>query len=101
MMVTALGEIQKHTLGLANDFVEQCESLGLQIVSPGGKRRSAIIAVHVPEAVKVHQILTEHKILCSCREGNLRFSFHVYNNETDIEKTMDVLKTVMRNKEVV
>ena len=88
--------IQEYTLGLANMFVEECESLGMQVISAGGKRRSPIIAVQIPDAVHVHQRLQEKKILCSCREGNLRFSFHVYNNEEDIEKTIDVLRSVIK-----
>jgi selenocysteine lyase/cysteine desulfurase len=89
--------IQEHALGLAKIFIDECKSLGLRIISAGGKRRSPIVAVHVPDAVGVHHILQEKKILCSCREGNLRFSFHLYNNEEDIEKTTDVIKSVIKN----
>ena len=88
--------IQEHTLGLANTFVDECTSLGLKVISAGGKRRSPIISVHVPDANKVHHILEEQKILCSCREGKLRFSFHLYNNEEDIEKTLDIIKSLIR-----
>lgn len=88
--------IQEYTLGLAQMFVDECEALGLKVISAGGKRRSPIVAVHVHKAATVHQILQEKKILCSCREGNLRFSFHIYNNEKDIEKTIDIIKTVIK-----
>ncbi|MBN2016941.1 MAG: aminotransferase class V-fold PLP-dependent enzyme [Candidatus Cloacimonetes bacterium] len=88
--------IQNHALGLAQNFTAECKSLGLKIVSEGGKRRSPIVAVHVPDAAKVHRELQDNKILCSCREGNLRFSFHLYNNENDIEKTIDVIKILFK-----
>ncbi len=88
--------IQEYTLKLAELFVSECKTLGLKVISKGGKRSSAIIAVHVPEAAKLHKILQENKILCSCREGNLRFSFHLYNNEKDIEKTIDIIKQVIK-----
>ncbi|HEX38372.1 MAG TPA: aminotransferase class V-fold PLP-dependent enzyme [Candidatus Cloacimonetes bacterium] len=89
-------KIQVYTLRMAEMFVDECKALGLKVISVGGKRRSPIVAVYIPEAVQVHQKLQEKKILCSCREGNLRFSFHVYNNERDIEKTIDVLKTAIK-----
>ncbi len=88
--------IQEHALGLANTFVDECTSLGLRVISAGGKRRSPIISVHVPDAARAYSIMQEKKILCSSREGNLRFSFHLYNNEEDVEKTIGVIKSLIK-----
>ncbi len=86
--------IEKHALKLANYFADECKSLGYEVVSPGGKRRSAIVSVHFHDSEKVFETLLEQKVLCSLREGNIRFSFHLYNNKEDIEKTLKYIQKV-------
>ncbi|MDP8315163.1 MAG: aminotransferase class V-fold PLP-dependent enzyme [Candidatus Celaenobacter antarcticus] len=88
--------IEKHALKLAQQFADECEEQGYTVVSPGGKRRSAIVSVHFGDSKKVYEALLTHKVLCSLREGNIRFSFHLYNNEEDIEKTLDIIKSLIR-----
>ncbi|MBC8383303.1 MAG: aminotransferase class V-fold PLP-dependent enzyme, partial [Candidatus Cloacimonetes bacterium] len=89
--------IEKHALKLANYFADECEQLGFRVVSPGGKRRSAIISVHFQDSKKVYEALLQQKVLCSLREGNIRFSFHLYNNEEDVEKTLHCIRELFKD----
>ena len=89
-LINELGiqNIEKHALKLANYFADECKNLDFEVVSPGGKRRSAIVSINFRDSKKVYEVLISKKVLCSLREGNIRFSFHLYNNEEDVEKTL-------------
>jgi len=88
--------IERHTTGLVESFIEQVSVLNVGIASEGGKRRSSIVAIEVPEPEIAFNALKEKRIICANREGKLRFSFHLYNNETDVERTIAALGKVMK-----
>jgi selenocysteine lyase/cysteine desulfurase len=66
-------------LGLANRFRA---GLGL---APGS---SAIVSVDLPGAA---ERLTAAGIVAAVRDGRLRVSWHLYNTEADVDRTLDVL----------
>jgi cysteine desulfurase/selenocysteine lyase len=41
----------------------------------------------------LYAFLTTHGVRLSIRRGILRFSFHVYNDESDVERTLDLVKS--------
>lgn len=87
------------------DFTDRaCERLtaaGAKVVSDrrpnhrGGQQRSGIVSFewpgHDPMAVKRHA--TRQNVVFGCRAGRLRISPHAYNNEEDLDRLIDALKT--------
>jgi selenocysteine lyase/cysteine desulfurase len=74
--------IAEHDLGLARRF---CAGLGLP--EPG----SPIVRVPVPDADAALAQLEKAGIRAAGRAGALRLSFHLYNDEADADRTLDVL----------
>lgn len=72
--------IQTHDVGLANRFRA---GLGL----PAGN--SAIVSAELPEA---EQKLERAGIRAAVRAGHLRASFHLYNTESDVDRTLMALE---------
>ena len=74
-----LEQIHEHDLRLANLFRE---GLGLE---PGN---SAIVAAEIPN---VEELLRGSGVMAAAREGQLRTSWHLYNDEQDVERALSVL----------
>jgi len=58
--------------------------------------RSSIFTITCDNLAELHRFLFHHKIYTACREGSVRISVHLFNNESDIEKTAEVLKLFER-----
>lgn len=52
---------------------------------------SGIITIKHDTPSKIFDFLKEHKIICSLREGFLRFSPHFYNTKDEIDHTIETL----------
>ncbi|WP_228001130.1 aminotransferase class V-fold PLP-dependent enzyme [Nocardia australiensis] len=79
-------KIGAHNLELADRFRTGARALGYEPVP----RRSAIVAI--PDAGDAAPIALERAgIVVSVRGGNLRVSFHLYNDTTDVDRTLDAL----------
>jgi selenocysteine lyase/cysteine desulfurase len=52
---------------------------------------SAIVQVERPDAEEAAERLRTAGIKCSVRAGALRFAFHLYNDEGDVGRALDVL----------
>jgi selenocysteine lyase/cysteine desulfurase len=72
-------QIHEHALRLANDFRR---GLGLE---PGD---SAIVAAEVEG---VEELLRGSGVMAAARAGRLRTSWHVYNDDADVERALEVL----------
>ena len=84
-LVAGLGAdaIAEHDLALAKRF---CNGLGIP------ETGSAIVQVERPDAEAVAERLANAGIRCSVRAGALRFAFHLYNDETDVDRALTVLR---------
>jgi selenocysteine lyase/cysteine desulfurase len=78
-------KIGAHNLDLADRFRTGLTELGYEPV-PGP---SAIISV--PGASDAASALERADIITSVRGGGLRFSFHLYNDTTDVDRTLNAL----------
>jgi selenocysteine lyase/cysteine desulfurase len=83
-LVTRLGaeRISAHDLGLARQFAR---ALGLP--EPG----SPIVRVRVGDADAAVQRLRDAGVSCSARAASVRFCFHFYNSEADVELALEAL----------
>lgn len=55
---------------------------------------SGIVSFPTDKAKLMYSELKKHNIICSLREGMIRFSPHFYNTIDEIEKTIDVIKDI-------
>jgi selenocysteine lyase/cysteine desulfurase len=87
--------IEKRVLELSGLLIDGITDLGIRPLGPtDARRRSSIVSVVTPDAHAATRALKEHKVIASPREGAIRFAFHLYNNEEDIERALVALREV-------
>jgi selenocysteine lyase/cysteine desulfurase len=105
-MVPALGILEKvgvenihsHCLELANVFREGIRDIGIDVLdSPAESERTNIAAFKVEgrESAEVRQRLLERNVMLSAHYGDLRASFALFNNRSDVEIALDALGKVV------
>lgn len=87
--------IAAEVIRIAGVLAEGLEGAGLTLGSPL-PIRSGIVGATPPRAetltlLKVHRQLEEMGIICSPREGMLRFSAHFYNDDADVKRVTQAL----------
>jgi selenocysteine lyase/cysteine desulfurase len=90
-------EIAAEVVRMATHLADRLESIGYRLGTPR-PIRSGIIGVTPPFAepglLKIHRELEEQGIICSPREGMLRFAPHFYNDESDVERVVEALERI-------
>jgi selenocysteine lyase/cysteine desulfurase len=85
--------IENRVLELAGRIEGVLRDAGASIDHPGSHIVSARLADGI-DAGEVAARLKQERVLVSARHGALRVSAHFYNNDTDIERFAEVLKTI-------
>jgi selenocysteine lyase/cysteine desulfurase len=87
--------IERRILDLTSYLVQKLRKLNLDIISPleEEKSRSGIIVFKMHDAEEIVRKLEEKRIIVSARGGGIRVSPHFYNNEEDIDKLIQALRT--------
>lgn len=82
--------IAAEVIRIAGVLAEELEGAGLAIGSPRPIRSGIVGAIprrtETLTLLKVHRHLEELGIICSPREGMLRFSAHFYNDDADVKR---------------
>ncbi len=95
LLEIGIRDIAEETTRIAALLAERVEGIGWRVASPR-PIRSGIVGVLPPEGdpslLKWHRLLEENGIVCAPREGMLRFSPHFYNQESEIDRVVDVLR---------
>ncbi len=93
ILTAGVPAIEKRVMEVSDLFREGIQELGLRPLGPtDARRKSSIVSVMVQDAHAAVGALKERGILASPREGAIRFSFHLYNNESDVERALSALK---------
>jgi selenocysteine lyase/cysteine desulfurase len=107
-MVPALGILEKvgveninhHCLELAKVFREGVHDLGATVLdSPVESERTNIVVFKVEgrKSAEMRQRLLEKDVMLSAHYGDLRASFALFNNESDVETALNALGKVVRS----
>lgn len=89
-----VSEIQKHNHGLIDKIAEALNRSDYYKVTSSLKEseRSSIFTFSCEHFQELQKYLHSHKIYTACREGSIRISVHLFNNDSDIEKLIEALK---------
>lgn len=89
--------IKEHNDLLVNQFLQGLDKTKYEILSPRDvhQRTAIIIISHIQSKRNkaIFKLLQEKSVFISFREGLLRFSPHLYNTPTDIEKALNILNS--------
>lgn len=91
-LITSLDseQIETQALALAATFRDRAQASGLQCITLGGP--SQIVALHVHDAKRTQLELERRRIVASLRGDLLRFGFHGFNNDADVEAALEALR---------
>jgi cysteine desulfurase / selenocysteine lyase len=86
-------------LDVTDRLCGELDAAGMRVISPrDGEHRSGIVSFEFPDAdvMAVRRHCLERNVALACRAGRIRASAHAYNNEQDVERLIDALKTFSR-----
>ena len=90
-----LDEIEAHLARVQQPLYDLAARRDVPITSPVGAHGSAIVCLKVPVAAKIHATLRANEVICSLREGSLRFSPHVFNSIDDVARAAALLERAL------
>jgi selenocysteine lyase/cysteine desulfurase len=87
-------EIEKQILSNSEYFINELAMIGYKspLFSLPEKHLSGIVSFRTEIGQKILEHLNQKKIVCSLREGYIRFAPHFYNTKQDIDYVVDALK---------
>jgi len=90
-------KIEKHNIALTDYFCSEVEKVaGVEIVSDrNDKHKSHVVSIRVPRGRSVWERLAAEKIVVSFRESCLRFAFHIFNTEEQIDRVTKILNRII------
>ena len=89
-------EIEKKILSNSRYFIDELARIGYKspLLSFPEKHLSGIVSFKSENAQKIFDHLNQKKIVCSLREGYIRFAPHFYNTKQEIDLVVDTLKNI-------
>ena len=87
--------IREHNHALIDRVVDYIQRDGFYQItcSMVPQQRSSIFTFTCRDYQKLHERILKRGIICSLREGSIRISPHLYNNENDIDCLIEVLES--------
>jgi selenocysteine lyase/cysteine desulfurase len=99
LLEVGIDTIAPRAIGLAERLADGLESIGWKLGAPR-PIRSAIVGATPPNVetsvIRLHRLLEEEGVVCAPREGMLRFSPHFYNDESEIDRVLELLPGLLR-----
>jgi len=89
-------EIEKQVLKNSKYFIDELAKNGYNspLLSLPEKNLSGIVSFKSENAQKIFDILSQKKIVCSLREGYIRFAPHFYNTKQEIDLVVDTMQNI-------
>lgn len=89
-------EIENQVISNSKYFIKELEKIGYKspLLSLPEKHLSGIASFKSEYAQKIFDILSQKKIVCSLREGYIRFAPHFYNTKQEIDLVVDTMKNI-------
>jgi cysteine desulfurase/selenocysteine lyase len=91
LLELGIERIRDHIRSLHQPVLAWAERSGARVVSPRGAHESGILCVAPDGVQEVHRRLKVSRIVCSLREGAIRFSPHCYNTVDEMERVAHAL----------
>lgn len=91
--------IQRQAHKVSRYLMEKLDSIGAQVLSPReDNRRTGAVFTRFPglDGEEVAANLNKKGVIVSPRFNGTRFSCHFFNNEEDVDKAIEILKTVLK-----
>lgn len=90
-------EVSAEVKRIAGMLADRLEGIGYRLGTPRPIASGIVAAIPRPSAepntlLSLHRKLEENGVVCSPREGMLRFAPHFYNDEEDVERVIRVLR---------
>jgi selenocysteine lyase/cysteine desulfurase len=84
-------ELERHALKLSSRFRAACEEMGFGESLSETELPSPIVTLSVPDAAGLHRELLRHGVKTSVRPAGVRFGFHLYNDDAQVDTALEVL----------
>ncbi|NUM63583.1 MAG: aminotransferase class V-fold PLP-dependent enzyme, partial [Ignavibacteriaceae bacterium] len=91
-----IDEIERHVVSNSKYFIEELAKIGYKspLLSLSENHLSGIVSFKTDNGQKIFDHLKQKKIVCSLREGYIRFAPHFYNTKQEIDYVVDALKFI-------
>ncbi|CAN5658758.1 aminotransferase class V-fold PLP-dependent enzyme [soil metagenome] len=88
-------EIERHVVNLAGDLLEQLREFDLDVITPPDPTHRAGIVSWLDDApADTAARLAEHGVFVTGSSGRIRAAFHLYNDESDVERLVNALNEI-------
>lgn len=95
LLEVGIEAIETEVLRLAKTLTMKLRDLGFLVE----ETRSGIVGATPPNVessvIRLHRLLDEERVITAPREGLLRFSPHVYNDDEEIDRVVEVLRRII------
>lgn len=89
-------KVESEVLSNSKYFISKLNQIGIKCLLSkcSDLELSGIVTIKVDNTEKVFNQLSEKRIICSLREGLIRFSSHFYNTSQEIDRVVDELQKI-------
>ena len=97
-LAVGIDRVLEHDLALATRLREGLEEIGAEILTPREDgRRTGIVTARFPgrDGEAVAAWLNERDVVVSPRFGSTRYSVHAFNDESDVDRALEVTAAVL------
>jgi cysteine desulfurase / selenocysteine lyase len=93
LLELGIDRIRAHLEELHAPLLAYAERAGATLVSPTGTRGSGILCLTCPNVGEAFRALKAARVICSLREGAIRFSPHAYNTVDEMARVVEILES--------